>query len=154
MLPTATVLTLSPADSLAIYSAVAHYHLDPSNRMGSGGRHYPVIFVSPNLATSLDPLGERWDGDPTPPGLLSLFNDLAPRVEFATKDAVIQRDKMNAVRDDGIWLGFGTIQVEGNEVRVGVESFLNGMNAAAYRYELAHEGSQWIVLKATQLWIS
>jgi hypothetical protein len=154
ILPAATVLALGPADRLAIYSAVAHYAFDPSNKMGSGARHYPVIFVSPNLATSLDPLGERWDGDPTPPGVLPLFNDLAPRVEFATKDSVIQRDKMNAVRDDGIWLGFGAIQVEGNQARVRSESLLNGTNAAAYEYQLGRQADHWIVLSATLLWIS
>lgn len=64
------------------------------------------------------------------------------------------RDKMNAVRDDGIWLGFGVIQVEGNEVRVGVKTFLNGINAVAYEYQLARQGDRWMVLKATMLWIS
>lgn len=122
--------------------------------MGTGARHYPVIFVSPNLATSFDPRAQRWDGDPTPPELLPLLQDLAPRREFATLDTVIQRDKMNAVRDDGIWLGFGPIESEGNAVRVGFEFFLYGVNAAAYEFRLARQGDHWIVLKATQLWIS
>ncbi len=150
--PTTTILTAD--DRLAIYSAVAHYAFDPGNRMGTGARHYPVLFVSPNLATSLDPRAERWDGDPTPQELLPLLQDLVPRREFAPLDTVVQRDKMNAVREDGIWLGFGAIQVAGNEVRVGAKTFLNGVNAVVYEYQLARQGDRWIVLKATQLWIS
>ncbi len=113
-----------------------------------------VIFVSPNLATSLDPAAQRWDGDPTSPELLPLLQDLAPRVEFATKQTVIQRDKMNAVRDDGIWLGFGTIQEKENEVQIDVESFLNGLNAVGYEYLLARQGDRWIVLQARLRWIA
>lgn len=161
ILPTATLLTLSPADHLAIYSTVAHYHFDLGNGVlvdpamhKTGYQHYPIIFVSPNLATSLDPRAQRWDGEPTPPELLPLLDDLAPRREFATLDTVIQRDKMNAVREDGIWLGFSGIQPEGNAVRVGVKTFLNGMNAVAYEYQLGRQGDKWIVLRATMLWIS
>jgi hypothetical protein len=145
--PALGVATLSSADRLAIYSAVAHYHFDPMNKILEDKR-WPVIFVSPNLATSLDMQTDRWDGEPTPPELLPLLQDLSPRVEFAAKRMVIQGDRGNAVRDGGIWLGFGTIELDENAVSVDVESFLNGVNAVVYRYELTHQGSQWIVLKA------
>ncbi len=161
LVPVATMPALGEADRLAIYSTVAHYHfdlgngilVDPALKM-TGYQHNPVIFVSPNLATSLDPAAQRWDGDPTPPELLSLLQDLAPRVEFATKQTVIQRDKMNAVRDDGIWLGFGTIQEKENEVQIDVESFLNGINAVGYEYLLARQGDRWVVLQARLRWIA
>lgn len=151
--PTTTLLTLSPADRIAIYSTVAHYHFDPSNKI-LGDQRRPVIFVSPNLATNLDPAAQHWDGDPTPPELLPQLHDLAPRVELATLQAVIQRDRMNAVREDGIWLGFGSIQVKESEVQVEVESFINGINAVGYAYRLVRQGDRWVVLQASLRWIS
>lgn len=145
--------TLSSADRIAIYSTVAHYHFDPGNRI-LGDQHWPVIFVSPKLASSLEPTSERWNGDPTPPELLPQLQDLAPRIEFATLDAVVQRDKMNAVREGGIWLGFGSIQMNGSEVQVQAESFQNGVNAAVYVYRVARQGNGWIILEARLQWIA
>jgi hypothetical protein len=146
-------LTLTAAERVAIYSAVAHYHFDPSNQI-IDSKPWPVIFVSPRLGTRPEPGPNRYDGDPTPAELLPLLRDLSPRVESAALLDVIEPSKGNAVREDGIWIGFGNALMDGSEVTVRMESFVDGKNAVGYEYRLARQGGGWVVTKAALSWVS
>ncbi len=144
---------LTAADRTAIYNTVAHYHFNPSNKIIED-KPWPVIFVSPRLGTSAQTGPDHWEGDPTPPELLPLLRDLSPRVESAALLDVIQPDKGNAVREGGIWIGFGTAKMDGSQVTLRMESFLDGKNAVGYEYRLARQNGRWVVLKAELSWVS
>ncbi len=151
--PAVSAQTLTAADTTAIYSAVAHFHFEPGHKLIED-RQWPVIYVSPKLGIRPDPGPNRYEGDLIPADLLPRLRDLSPRVEIAALVDVIQTDRGNAVKEDGLWVGFGKVQVESNEVIVRFETFRNGKDAVGYEYRLARQGDRWTVVKAALGWIA
>lgn len=144
--PAALIVTPTPAEQAAIYSAAVH-HLFTQEPGALSAVAWRVIFVNPTL--------EGPDGPPTPPELLLALADLAPRVEFATRESAIASHALGPVRDGGIWLALGRLRPEGrDEVSLSVEHFVDGLHAAMYDLRLARQGDSWQVVEVKLRWVA
>ena len=145
---------LGQDEQVAIYATVVR-HLVAQSRST-----WPVVFVEPRLVARLKPAEPPADGGPVPAGLVQALQDLAPRVELASGEQAINRDRNQpgwgmATREGGIFITLGPIQAQPDgTVLVAAQWHVHAVNGGCYEYRLRRMGGAWAVVEATLQWLS